>query len=302
LHQGHCEMSGANNLGPYLLLGAYGLYGDDDLLLSVLVHLGPPDLLSLATSSIACCRRLEDADGTGVRLSLVQRFCDCVMWRRQEHLAALEAVRKAAIKSHSHKLSTLRALAWLTSERRAANLVSVAAELCSASDRSSCCALVGRFLDELFGWEVQRLQRVASPSSALEDACVDSGLLAVLSIGGAAAVAAAAGTCAMSATERALDELIELQPERLPEPGGFVSSAARRSAAEFLRLRLQRVLPAEDQTFAAFVESIHSLDSTIRSWSDEGYELSCPPATRRGIPYSHWWAFLGGHSSYGMCA
>jgi len=295
-------MSRASNAGPCLLLGACGLFGDDDMLLSVLVHLEPPDLLSLATSSIACCTRLGDADGRGVRLSLVQRFCDCVMWRRREHLAALEAVRGAAITSRSHGLSTLRALAWLLSERRAANLVSVAAELCSTSDSSSSGALVGTFLDELFGWEVQRLWRAGSPGSALEDACVDSGLLAVLSTGGAAAIAAAAGAGAMSAAERALDELIELQPERLPEPGGFANSAARRSAAEFLRPRLQKVLPAEDQTLATFVESIHSLDSTIRSWSDEGYELSCPPATRRGIPYSHWWAFLGGHSSYGMCA
>jgi len=101
----------------------------------------------------------------------------------------------------------------------------------------------------------------------------------------------------MEKADQDLDLLYEQDLSMQALRSCWAAVARRRSAAALLR----ELLPADDA--AGLDSATKRLDETIRGLIEEGFELPCRFA-RHGMPYKHWWLFLGeggGVGKYGMC-
>merc|ERR1740130_635102 len=87
----------------------------------------------------------------------------------------------------------------------------------------------------------------------------------------------------------------------------YEAMARRRSAAEFLRNRLDSVNSPCDHRYSGMPEvlaaknklddAVLCWDQTVSDYTKEGYVLGCPRLTagirQSVVPYSHWWLHAG---------
>eukprot|EP00933_Yihiella_yeosuensis_P021422 TRINITY_DN16946_c0_g1_i1.p1 TRINITY_DN16946_c0_g1~~TRINITY_DN16946_c0_g1_i1.p1 ORF type:complete len:324 (+),score=42.10 TRINITY_DN16946_c0_g1_i1:194-1165(+) len=305
---------------------------DDNVLLLVLDHLDAQTLLDLNATSSQNLARLSTSEASGFS-SLVQRWAN----GRLGPAATRDAVKagtaffmgeaaQAEVTSLSpsasvrHRgvdptaLGNIALLRALSGDMQSQVLELAAALAFKGKKAPQFCTQASAgdakpFLEALFRWEVSR---VAETKRCVRD---DKAIAPLASeVVGDAALACLvkpeysileAAAKAVINTECLLDELVE--QGTLGPVGGrmpYEQVARYRSAAEFLRGRLDRKKCPSDKNRTALDTALAELDGTIMSYIREGYELACPIisggfSSSAAVPYKHWWVFAGRAASQG---
>eukprot|EP00927_Polykrikos_kofoidii_P062778 TRINITY_DN57582_c0_g1_i1.p1 TRINITY_DN57582_c0_g1~~TRINITY_DN57582_c0_g1_i1.p1 ORF type:complete len:374 (-),score=70.25 TRINITY_DN57582_c0_g1_i1:54-1175(-) len=227
-------------------------------------------------------------------------------------LAALRALAGSAPVAEAFRLaSALAAGTWQPSQQpQGTGAASSGGAPSCSEDAVGRVVACRRFLEALHRSELLRRQR-SVPEQAAPAAIADAALTSLLrSSHGAASTITSAAAEVVRASECDLDTMVD--DERFATNGAYEAIAVMRSAAEFLRQRLDVAAPSTARSASAaasrleFDRALASLDETIVGYTKEGYVLACRAIVggfRKSVyHHSHWWIFLDGSQAHGWAA
>lgn len=263
---------------------------DEAVLLSTFQYLSPSQVLIFAQTAASELVRLDEQpkrEGGSIAHNLAIVHAGDAVAR-----AVAEAMQQVQTSSVGTYLNVLRLLAC---EQPVTVPARQAMEIAASSKTAE---EIDRFLSAVFEAEVWTHCRKGDSKlrgCATAKLAADTAVSALLNRGDAQSRQLIESvTSSVRRADRELELLYDSFDVRL-----YGDVARRRSAIAFLRQLLPEVTPcAADLDVAT-----EMLDETIKGLVDEGFELSCR-FPRHGMPFRHWWLFLGGAGGagkYGMC-
>lgn len=269
---------------------AFGDVVDEGVLLSVFEYLSPHGFLQFLETASSVVARLDGPPCFNVIRSIA-------VARLGEPVARAAAEKARCFTDMEDIENTYR-------ERRGGGFVSAMRALASRTPLAEAFRLAlkavhwesrvlqfdaGSFLDALYRAEVWQRCPLKPDNCNIEAAAAaaDAGISAVILRGDAGSRRLLLSSVkAMHKAEEELGGLYELRHNSKVR-SVYEDVARRRSAVEFLRDRLP-----ETANLADLDAATEELDKTIRGCVEEGFELACR-FPRHGVPYAHWWLFLG---------
>lgn len=290
----------------------------DDLLMGILEYLAASNVLHLLAASASTGARLAEgakAEDTALKCStVVQRLVEKRLGQNTAFAAAnaIDGQTDDNLENASNEKGYVFALRALASADPMAKALRMALQLADLR----CSAMIRNFLESIFLAEVQRnmcdpknccswsARRSNEGGAKLNNivAAADAALTAILTSDQFGQFILFESAKVLREEDMALEGIYEAcNPLVL-----YAKAARQRSGSEFLRNRIQskgsNCSSTISEAIGGFDSAAKVLDETIQGFVDEGFNLSCG-LLQRGVPYSHWWIFLGGSDAgkYGMC-